>query len=66
MRILHIVGNETAKALLPGCVPQLNSIVLVVSGNIFYVEVDSDSGLSKENRYIEAFLELVLYVLFDD
>ena len=64
MCIFHIVGDEASKTLLTSSVPQLDTIMLSVSSDIFYVEVDTDCGLGYGKRYIKALLELFLDILF--
>jgi hypothetical protein len=45
--VLEVPRDETAKAFLPGGVPQLQAVVLGVVGDVLGEEVDSDCGLRK-------------------
>lgn len=41
MRILHVIRYQATESLLPRRIPQLNTIVLAVAGDILDVEVNA-------------------------
>jgi predicted O-methyltransferase YrrM len=43
--IFEIAGDQTAKAFLPSCVPELKSVGLIVVDDVLDEKVDSDGGL---------------------
>lgn len=45
VRVLHVVGDEAAEALLPRGVPQLDAVLLAVARYVFDVEVDAHGRL---------------------
>lgn len=45
MSIFHVIGDEASESFLTSGIPQLNTVVFAVAGDIFDVEVDTDSGL---------------------
>jgi len=46
--ILHVVWNKTSESLLSSSVPELYSVVLPVTSNVFYMKVNSYSRLHVE------------------
>ena len=48
MRILEVAGDEAAKALLAGRVPQLQAIIFCVVAHILSEEVDANGWLGKD------------------
>lgn len=44
--VLHVIGDEAAKPLLPRSVPQLDAILLAIPRDVLDMEVDADRGLN--------------------
>ncbi len=45
MGVFHVIGDEASEAFLAGGIPQLNTVVFAIAGDVFDVEVDTDCGL---------------------
>jgi hypothetical protein len=45
MGVFHVIGDEASESFLASGIPQLNTVVFAVAGDVFDVKVDTNSGL---------------------